>query len=88
MSEVPADIDQSAGPADPGAVQEFWTQIARSAADRGKLDTLPTVKGTSPRGRDIAKRQNAALTRRVFSGASSPAYQAGYDRIKWGHDAS
>ena len=72
--------------ADPEAVKDFWCEVVRPMAERGKLDKMPTVKGTSPRGRDIARKQNAAITRRAFSGTASERYRAGYDRIRWNHD--
>lgn len=82
---LPNDIDTS-GPAHPDAVRDFWLEVVRPAAERGKLDKIPTVKGVSPRGRDVAKTQNHWLTRRAFSGTGSAAYRAGYDRIRWNHD--
>lgn len=78
---IPDDLPKTGRMADPGAVQDFWTQVVRSADARGRLEKIPTVKGTSPRGRDIARKQNAVLTRRSFGGASSDAYREGYERI-------
>lgn len=79
--------------ANPDAVKDFWASVVKPAAARGKLDKLPTVKGVSPRGRDIARKQNAVLTRSVFSGTASERYRRGYDRIQWhsrgpGNDAA
>ncbi len=81
MTQQPDDTPEcGTGPADPGAVREFWLQTVRPAADRGRLETVPTVKGTSKRGRDVARTQNYHLTRRTFG------MPDGYDRIKWNHD--
>lgn len=77
---IPADLPHTGKMADPGAVQDFWTQVVRSADERGRLEKIPTVKGVSPRGRDIARKQNGVLTRRSFAGVSD-AYRAGYERI-------
>ena len=79
---MPSDIDTS-GPANPEAVKDFWLSVVRPAAELGKLEKMPTVKGTSPRGRDIARKQNQWLTRKSFSGTASAAFRAGYDRIQW-----
>ncbi len=65
------------GPANPDAVKDFWLSCAKPANERGTLEKLPTVKGVSPRGRDIARKQNYALTRKVFG------MPEGYERIKW-----
>ena len=68
------------GPADPHKVREFWLDVVRPAADMGKLEKLPTVKGVGTRGRDVARTQNHWLTRKSYGG-SSTAYRANYDRI-------
>jgi hypothetical protein len=68
------------GPADADAVKDFWLSCAKPAQARGTLEKLPTVKGTSKRGRDVARKQNHYLTRSFHS------MPDGYDRIKWDHD--
>ncbi len=64
--------------ADPAAVKEFWTQTLRPLADRGGLDKVRPIRATTPRLRDVARKQNAALTSRSFAGAGP-----NYARIDW-----
>jgi hypothetical protein len=74
------DVDMpttGSGPADPDAVRDFWLSCAKPANEHGALEKLPTVKGVSPRGRDIARKQNHWLTRKVFG------MPDGYERINW-----
>ena len=83
VSETMNDLDSPVtgpGPADPMKVKDFWLDVVRPAADLGKLEKIPTVKGTSTRGRDIARKQNHALTRKVIGGFGS-----NYDLIDWSH---
>lgn len=76
-----ADMPETgSGPADPLKVRDFWLEVVRPAADRGKLEKVPTVKGVSKRGRDIARTQNYHLTRK------SIGMPEGYERIQWNHD--
>lgn len=75
----PDNPQYGSGPADPEAVKDFWLSCAKPADARGALEKLPTVKGVSPRGRDIARKQNHALTRKVFG------MPEGYERIRWNH---
>lgn len=70
---------ETSGPADPEAVKDFWLQCARGADSRGHLEMLPTRKASTPREAEQARRQNYALTRRVFG------MPDGYDRIQWGN---
>ena len=72
--------ETGSGPADPLKVRDFWLEVVRPAADRGKLEKMPTVKGVSKRGRDIARTQNYHLTRK------SIGMPEGYERIRWNHD--
>ena len=80
MDKLPDEPDTGSGPADPLKVRDFWLETVRPAADRGRLEKLPTVKGTSTRGRDIARTQNYHLTRKSFG------MPPGYERIQWHHD--
>lgn len=70
--------DTPTGAADPLKVREFWVETVRSAADRGKLDKVPTVKARTPRERAQAKSQNYWLTRKSYGG-----YGSNYDLIDW-----
>ena len=82
MAINPAEIEETAsGPAHPDAVRDFWLQTVKPLANSGRLDKLPTVRGTSARGRDIARTQTRMLTRSVFS------MPDGYDRIFRKEDA-
>lgn len=63
---------------DPYQARQYWTEVVRSAADRGKLEKIPTVKAVSPWGREVAKRQNHWLSRKSFGD-----FGENYDRIKW-----
>lgn len=72
--------DTPSGPADPHKVREFWLDVVRPAADAGKLEKLPTVKGVGTRGRDVARTQNQWLTRKSFGG-NGDSYRANYERI-------
>lgn len=71
------------GAADPLKVREFWVETVRGAADRGKLETIPTVKARTPREQAQAKSQNFWLTRRTIGG-----FGANYDLIDWKRTAS
>lgn len=66
------------GRADPHKVKEFWTEVVRSAADRGKLDKIPARKPRNLREKSQAKAQNHAITRKSFGG-----FGANYERIQW-----
>ena len=70
------------GPADPYKVKEFWKDVVVPAArlDPAKLEKMPTVKATSARGRDIARKQNYEITRRSYG-----SFHDNYDRISWDH---
>lgn len=81
---IPQDMEKS-GPAHPDAQKDFWLSVVRPAAAMGKLDKIKPVRAKTPRMRDVARKQNAAITRAVFSGTHSAAFRAGYDRIRWNH---
>ena len=66
MVQEPDSPEYGSGPADSSATRDFWLECVKGADSRGHLDRIPTVKGTSKRGRDIAKKQNYALTRKVY----------------------
>lgn len=81
MSQLEQDLTSKA--ADPTAVKEFWLQTVRPAADNGRLDKIKPIPATTPRLRDVARKQNHALTQKTFGGTSE-AFRRGYERIKWG----
>lgn len=64
------------GQADPYAVKHYWTEVVRSAYDRGKLEKIPTRMASTTRERDQARAQNAAITTKSFGGWGN-----NYDRI-------
>ncbi len=68
------------GMADPGQAREYWTELVRGAADRCKLETIPTRLAKTPGERDLAKKQNACISRKSF-GVSG---HQNFDRIDWG----
>ena len=80
MSNAPDRPEHGSGPADPLKVKDFWLEVVRPAADRGKLDKLPTIKARTTRERDVARTQNYHLTRKSFGMPEA------YERIKWNHD--
>lgn len=63
---------------DPYQARQYWTEVVRSAADKGKLETVPTMKATSKWGREVARRQNSWLTPKSFG-----VFGENYDRIDW-----
>lgn len=65
--------------ADPYKAREYWTQIVRGAADRGKLEKIPTRIAKTPREKEQARMQNQCITRKSFGG-----FHENYDRIQWG----
>jgi hypothetical protein len=65
---------------DASASKELWLDCMKAASSRGNLEKQPTVKGVSPKGREIAKRQNYFLTRITFG------MPEGYDKIRWRHN--
>jgi hypothetical protein len=78
MSSDPDRPEVGSGPADPQKVKDFWLDVVRPVADSGRLDSIkPAFKGTSIRGRSIARAQNYWLTRRSYG------MPDGYDRILW-----
>lgn len=70
------------GPADPYKVKEFWTETVRQAADRGKLEKIPTRRARTRREFDQARAQNAVIFRKSF-GFQSPEFRDNFDRIEW-----
>lgn len=70
--------DNPTGAADPLKVRDFWLDVVRPAADKGKLDKIPTIKARTPREKAQARTQNYWLTRKTFGG-----YGDNYDRIDW-----
>lgn len=66
------------GPADPQKMREAWLEFVRPAADRGKLEKIPTIRARTPRERDIARTQNQWLSRKSFGG-----FHTNYERINW-----
>lgn len=75
MSELD---DVGNGAADPLKVRDFWLDVVRPAADKGKLDKIPTIKARTPREAAQAQTQNHWLTRKTFGG-----FGENYNRIKW-----
>jgi len=73
-------------PADQGAVKELWLDCMKAAQKHGTLEKQRTIRAVTPQQRDVARKQNQALTRSVFS------MPEGYERIKWasqsGNDAA
>jgi hypothetical protein len=64
--------------ADPDKAREAWLSFVRPAADRGKLETLRTVRARTPKERDTAQKQNYWLSKKSYGG-----YHANYDLINW-----
>ena len=79
LARLPGEPEEGPGPAHPDAVRDLWLECMKGAEKHGNLEKQKTVLGTSKRGRDIARKQNYFLTRRVYG------MPAGYDRIKWNH---
>lgn len=65
-------------PPDKEAVKDLWLSCARPLEKKGKLETMTTYKGTTKRGRDIARNQQHWLSRSVFLMDSD-----NYDKIDW-----
>lgn len=70
--------DVGSGPADPLKMRDAWVEFVRPAADRGKLDKVPTRKARTPRDRDIARNQAYHLSRKSFG-----VFHPNYDLIDW-----
>lgn len=68
------------GPADPLKVREFWVETVRGAADRGRLEKIPTRRARTKREESQAKTQNHWISRRSYAGAGD-----NYTRIDWSH---
>ncbi len=78
MQQSPLEQDLTSKAADPSAVKEFWLQTVRPLADRGGLDKIKPIPAVTPRLRDVARKQNHALTQKTFAGAGDR-----YDSIDW-----
>ncbi len=64
--------------ADPYQVKEYWTKTVREAADKGKLEKIPTKLAKTKRERAQAQAQNQQITRKSFGG-----FGENYDLIEW-----
>lgn len=78
----------SGTPADPLKVRDYWLDVVRPAADKGKLDKVPARPARNARERAQARTQNYYLTRKTFGG-----FGDNYNRIRWhrnggGNDAA
>lgn len=71
-------------PANQEAVKELWLECAKGAQSRGNLEKLPTRKARTPREVETARKQNAALSRKVFMMPNTDWH----DRIFGGNDAA
>lgn len=76
------EVDTTAKMADPYKARELWTQIVRGAADRGKLEKIPTKIAKTAREREQARLQNYYLSRKSYG-----AFGENYDRIDWSQGA-
>lgn len=63
---------------DPYQARQYWTEVVRSAADKGKLEKVPTIKASSKWGHEVARRQNSWLTSKSFGD-----FGPNYDLIDW-----
>lgn len=72
------EIDKNAKMADPYKCKELWTQIVRGAADRGKLEKIPTRLAKTAQEREQARIQNQCITRKSYGG-----FHENYDGIDW-----
>ena len=75
-----SEADDTYTPAHPDAVKDLWLSCMKPAQAHGTLEKQPTRRARTKRERDVARKQNYWLTRRVMG------MPAGYDRIKWNHD--
>jgi bisphosphoglycerate-dependent phosphoglycerate mutase len=66
------------GQADPYQAREYWTEVVRTASDRGKLETIPTRRATNKREYAQAKAQNHQITKKSYGG-----FHDNYERIQW-----
>lgn len=63
---------------DPDQTREYWTEVVRSAADRGKLEKIPTRLAETKKDRDTARKQSRCITTKSFGG-----FHPNYERIVW-----
>ncbi len=64
--------------ADPHKARELWTEVVRSASDRGKLEKIPTKIARTKKEKAQARTQNHWLSRKTFGG-----FGENYDLIEW-----
>jgi hypothetical protein len=80
-SQLPATAptpEYGSGPADQYAQREAWLQFVRPAADRGKLDKIPTTRPKTRRDLKTKEMQNYYLSRKSYG-----AFSDRYDLIDW-----
>lgn len=64
--------------ADRDQAREYWVEVVRSAADRGKLEKIPTRKAQTKRECAQRDAQNYWLSKKSFGFSHS-----NYDLIRW-----
>ena len=70
--------EEAAKMADPHKLREYWTEVMRGAADRGKLEKVPTKKASNKREFAQAQAQNHWLSKKSFGG-----FHPNYNLIDW-----
>lgn len=78
MSALPADVQDTPN-AHPDAVKDLWVECMKASQKHGTLEKQQTIRARTPRERDVARKQNHALTRVVVG------MPDGYERIRWDH---
>ena len=68
----------TSGMADPAKAREAWVQFTRPAFDKGKEDTLRTIRARTPKQRDTAAKQKYWLSKKSFG-----AFHENYNLIDW-----
>lgn len=51
---------------DPYQAKQYWTELVRSAADRGALERVPTRAAITKNDRRQAREQSIAISRRNY----------------------
>ena len=51
---------------DPYQAKQYWTELVRSAADRGALDRVPTRAAITKKDHRQAREQSIAISRRNY----------------------
>jgi hypothetical protein len=74
--------DETGKMADPHKAREYWTEVVRSASDRGRLEKVPTRLAKTKRERATAQSQNYWLSKKSFG-----VFGDNYDRIDWSRRA-